>query len=158
MAERLVPNDWLKNWAHAEMEAGGDIVVMHGAPLLHGVEIFHGKPIFYDLGNFIFNLPPTLTYIEEPMVWESVVAYLEFQGKDPRLITFRPIVLNNVGDGQPDVHNPYANNRFLVTRGLHSPAAGAQAHYILERLAELSKPFDTKVEVKDDTAQINLAK
>src|SRR5579863_1825182 len=46
MPERLAPNDWLKKWTHAEVDAGADIVVMHGAPLLHGVEIYHGKPIF----------------------------------------------------------------------------------------------------------------
>ena len=63
------------------MDAGADIIVMHGAPLLHGVEIYHGRPIFYDLGNFIYNVPPTLTYIDEPINWESAVAYVEFQGR-----------------------------------------------------------------------------
>jgi poly-gamma-glutamate capsule biosynthesis protein CapA/YwtB (metallophosphatase superfamily) len=80
MQERLAPNDWLQKWTHAEVDAGADIVVMHGAPLLHGVEIYHGRPIFYDLGNFIYNLPPTITYIDEPMSWESMVAYVQFQG------------------------------------------------------------------------------
>ncbi|HKE27254.1 MAG TPA: CapA family protein, partial [Bryobacteraceae bacterium] len=75
LQERLMPNDWLKHWTHAEVDAGADIVVMHGAPLLHGIEIYRGKPIFYDLGNFIYNLPPAITYITEPMAWESVVAY-----------------------------------------------------------------------------------
>ena len=93
--ERLAPNDWLKKWTHPEIDAGADIVVMHGAPLLHGVEIYHGRPIFYDLGNFIYNLPPTITYIDEPMNWESAVASVEFQGKTLRSITFRPIALNN---------------------------------------------------------------
>jgi poly-gamma-glutamate capsule biosynthesis protein CapA/YwtB (metallophosphatase superfamily) len=158
MAERLAPNEWLQNWAHAEVDAGADIVVMHGAPLLHGVEIFHGKPIFYDLGNFIFNLPPTITYITEPLAWESVVADVDFQGKKLRSITFRPIELNNIGDGQPDVHNPYASNEFLHTRGLPSLATGAKAKYILERLAELSMPFGTKVVLNGETAQISFGK
>jgi Bacterial capsule synthesis protein PGA_cap len=59
--------DWLRKWTHAEVDAGADIIVMHGAPLLHGVEIYHGRPIFYDLGNFIYNVPPVLTAIDEPM-------------------------------------------------------------------------------------------
>jgi poly-gamma-glutamate synthesis protein (capsule biosynthesis protein) len=67
MDERLAPNEWLRKWTHAEVEAGADIVVMHGAPLLHGIEMFRGKPIFYDLGNFIYNLPPAITYITEPL-------------------------------------------------------------------------------------------
>jgi poly-gamma-glutamate capsule biosynthesis protein CapA/YwtB (metallophosphatase superfamily) len=157
MQERLAPNDWLKKWTHAEVDAGADIIVMHGAPLLHGVEIYHDRPIFYDLGNFIYNLPPTLTYIDEPMSWESVVAYVQFQGKSLRSISFRPIALNNLGEGQPDVHNAYTNNQFLDTRGLPSPATGTRAGYILQRLADASKPFGTRVEIEGDTAEIKLA-
>ena len=156
MQERLAPNDWLKKWTHAEVDAGADIIVMHGAPLLHGVEIYHGKPIFYDLGNFIYNLPPTLTYIHEPLNWESAIADVRFQGRNLQSISLRPIVLNYVGEGQPDIHNEYANNQFLQTRGLPSPATGARAGYILQRMADLSKPFGTKFEIKGDTAEIKL--
>jgi poly-gamma-glutamate capsule biosynthesis protein CapA/YwtB (metallophosphatase superfamily) len=156
MQERLAPNDWLKKWTHAEVDAGADIIVMHGAPLLHGVEIYHGKPIFYDLGNFIYNLPPWLTYIHEPINFESAVAYLQFQGKKLQSISFRPIVLNYIGEGQPDMHNEYANNQFIDTRGLPAPAKGAQAGYILQRLADLSKPFGTELEIRGDTAEIKL--
>jgi poly-gamma-glutamate capsule biosynthesis protein CapA/YwtB (metallophosphatase superfamily) len=156
MEERLAPNDWLKKWTHAEVDAGADIIVMHGAPLLHGVEIYHGRPIFYDLGNFIYNLPPTLTYIDEPMNWESAVAYVQFQGKNLQSVSFRPIALNNVGEGQPDIHDQRTNNQFLRTRGLPTPVTGARAGYILQRLADLSKPFGTTLEVKGDTAEIKL--
>ena len=154
----MAPNEWLMTWTHAEIDAGADIVVMHGAPLLHGVEIYHGKPIFYDLGNFIFNVPAAISYITEPITWESVVANVEFHGNKLRSITFSPLELNNIGDGQPDVHNPYAINEFLYTRGLPSLASGAKAKYILERLAELSVPFGTAVVLKGETAEINLVK
>jgi poly-gamma-glutamate synthesis protein (capsule biosynthesis protein) len=156
MPERLAPNEWLVQWTHAEVEAGADIVVMHGAPLLHGVEIYRGHPILYDLGNFIYNVPPTLTYIDEPMSWESVVAYVQFHGRKLQAVSFRPIVLNNLGEGQPDSHSEYTNNRFLDTRGLPSPATGARAGYILERLAEASKPFRTRIEIEGDRAEIIL--
>jgi hypothetical protein len=52
------------------------------------------------------------------------------------------------------VQDPRAANQFLFTRGLPSPASGAQAGYILERLAELSRPFGTRIEIKGDTAEI----
>jgi len=156
MQERLAPNAWLKKWTHAEVDAGADIVVMHGAPLLHGVEIYRGKPIFYDLGNFIYNVPPTLTYIHEPMSWESAVAYVQFQGRNLQSIAIQPVVLNVIGEGQPDMHNQYASNPFLHTRGLPSPATGARAGYILDRIAELSKPFGTRFERKGDTVEIKL--
>ena len=160
MPERLAPNDWLKKWTHEEIDAGADVIVMHGAPLLHGVEIYRGRPIFYDLGNFIYNVPPTITYIHEPIAWESVVAYVEFQGqgkeKNLQSISLRPIALNIIGEGQPDMHNDYTNNQFLDTRGLPAPVTGPRAGYILQRLADASKPFGTVLEVKGETAQIKL--
>lgn len=156
MTERLAPNDWLKKWVHAEIDAGADIVVMHGAPLLHGVEFYRGRPIFYDLGNFIYNVPPTLTYIHEPIAFESVVASLVYENRTLRSISIRPVVLNILGEGQPDVQNPRAANQFLFTRGLPSPASGAQAGYILERLADLSRPFGTQIDIKGETADIRV--
>jgi poly-gamma-glutamate capsule biosynthesis protein CapA/YwtB (metallophosphatase superfamily) len=156
LPERMAPNEWLIKWTHAEVDAGADIIVMHGAPLLHGVEIYHGRPIFYDLGNFIYNLTPILTYIDEPINWESAVAYVDFQGGKIKSITLRPIVLNNIGEGQPDMHNEYTNNQFMQTRGLPTPAPGARAPFILQRLAEASKPFGTTFEMNGDTATIKL--
>jgi hypothetical protein len=97
-----------------------------------------------------------LTHIDEPMTWESVVAYVQFQGKDLQSISLRPIVLNYVGQGQPEIHNAYTNNEFLDTRGLPSPATGARAGYILQRLTDVSKPFGTIVEVKADRAEIEV--
>lgn len=156
LPERLAPNEWLRQWTHREVAAGADIVVMHGAPLLHGVEIFKGRPIFYDLGNFIYNLPPTLIYIDEPISWESVVARVQFRGRTLQSITLLPIALNAIGEGQPDAHDPYTNNEFLDTRGLPSPATGAKAAYILERLAQLSRPFGTHIEVSGAIGRIVL--
>ena len=156
MGERLGPNPWLRDWTHAEVEAGADIVVMHGAPLLHGVEMYRGKPIFFCLGNFIYNVPPALTYISEPMSWESVVANLEFKGKTLDSITLSPIALNYVGNGQPDVHSQYTANEFLHTRGLPSAAEGAQGRYILERVADFSKAFGTRLVIDGGTARIEL--
>ena len=154
MPERLAPNPWLVKWTHDEIEAGADIVVMHGAPLLHGIEIYRGRPIFYDLGNFIYNVPPTLTYIDEPMAWESVVAAVVFDAHALRSISLRPVVLNPIGDGQPDVHNAYAANEFLLTRGLPAAATGARAAYILERVSNASKPFGTKIGVSGDAGTV----
>ena len=156
LPERLAPNPWLVKWTHDEIDAGADIIVMHGAPLLHGVEIYRGRPIFYDLGNFIYNVPPTLTYIDEPMAWESAVATVQFQARTLKSISLRPVVLNNIGDGQPDVHNEYASNPFLHTRGLPAPATGARAGYILQRLADASKPFGTVMEIRGETATVTV--
>jgi poly-gamma-glutamate capsule biosynthesis protein CapA/YwtB (metallophosphatase superfamily) len=156
MAERLAPNQWLQKWVHTEIDAGADIVVMHGAPLLHGIEIYKGKPIFYDLGNFFYNVPPVLTYIDEPMAWESAVATVTWGSGKAHSITLRPVVMNNIGEGTPDVHSEYTNNQYLDTRGLPTAAKGAKATYILQRVAEFSKPFGATVEVNGETAEVKL--
>jgi poly-gamma-glutamate capsule biosynthesis protein CapA/YwtB (metallophosphatase superfamily) len=156
LPERLAPADWLKKWTHEEIDAGADIIVMHGMPLIHGVEIYRNRPIFYDLGNFIFNVPPTDIQLDEPIIWESVVAHVQFQGKNLQSITFQPIAMNKIGEGEPDLHDEHTNNLFLQTRGLPTPATGDKARYILQRLADASRPFGTKVDVKGDMAEINL--
>jgi poly-gamma-glutamate capsule biosynthesis protein CapA/YwtB (metallophosphatase superfamily) len=156
LPERLAPNPWLTKWVHDEIDAGADIIVMHGAPILHGIEIYRGRPIFYDLGNFIYNVPPTLTYIDEPMAWESVVASVKVQGPAVKSISLTPVVLNPIGDGQPDAHNPYTSNEFLHTRGLPTAASGARAAYILERVATASRPFGVRVDHVGDTATITV--
>ena len=156
MNERLAPNPWLVKWTHDEIDAGADILVMHGAPLLHGIEMYKGKPIFYDLGNFIYNVPPWLTYIHEPMAFESAVVTLQFTGTSLSSISLKPVALNVIGEGQPEVHDEYANNQFIQTRGLPAPVTGARAGYILERIAEASKPFGTRVEIKNGVATVGI--
>ncbi len=156
LPERLAPPEWLKKWTHDEVDAGADVIVMHGAPLLHGVEIYRDRPIFYDLGNFIFQTPPTEIVLDEPINWESVVAYVQFRGKRLQSVSFRPIALNKIGQGQADTRDEHTNNLFLQTRGLPRPASGEQAHYILERLSDLSRPFGTRLAIKDDMAEIQL--
>jgi poly-gamma-glutamate capsule biosynthesis protein CapA/YwtB (metallophosphatase superfamily) len=156
LPERLGPPDWLKKWTHAEVDAGAGIVVMHGAPLLHGVEIYRGHPIFFDLGNFIFQAPPIDVLLDEPIDWESVVAYVDFHGGKLRSIRFRPIAMNKIGQGQADTQDEHTNNLFLQTRGLPTPATGEQAQYILERLAGLSRPFGTAIAIHGEMAEIKL--
>ena len=150
LPDREHPNKWLIDWTHREIDAGADIIVMHGAPVLHGIQIYHGKPIFFDLGNFIYNLPPTMTTLDEPRNWQSAVAYVQFKGKKLQSVSLQPIVLNNVGKGQPDIHAPRLANDFVVTRGLPEAAKGMQAKDILMRLADISKPFGTKIAINSD--------
>jgi poly-gamma-glutamate synthesis protein (capsule biosynthesis protein) len=154
LPERMRPSPWLIKWVHAEIDAGADVIVMHGAPNLHGIEIYKGKPIFYDLGNFIFNAPLTMWTLQEPMNWESVVPTLTFKGRYVQSIQLKPIVMNFIGEGQPEAHDPYLNDQFIDTRGLPAPAKGKQATDILQRVADLSQPFGTKIEINGDSAEV----
>lgn len=153
---RLAPPAWLKPWARQLVDAGADVLAFHGPPFLHGVEIYKGKPIFYSLGSFIFQVPPESIHLEEPIMWESVVAYVDFEGDKLRAVRFQPIAMNKVGKGLPNPHDQNDVNQYHRTRGLPRPATGDQARYLLERLAELSKPFGTTVQIKGGTAEIEL--
>lgn len=150
LPERLLPPNWIKRWAHDEIDAGADIVVLHGAPLVQGVEVYHGRPIFYNLGNFIFQLPLKIDIMDifEPNVWESVVVHINFHGKILKSVTFKPIALNTQGRGEAQLS--------LATRGLPSSVYGAKARRILQRLCDASRPFGTKIVINGDTAELML--
>jgi poly-gamma-glutamate synthesis protein (capsule biosynthesis protein) len=53
--DRHVPAQFVQELARAAVDAGADIVVMHGPHVLRGIEVRDGKPIFYSLANFIFQ-------------------------------------------------------------------------------------------------------
>jgi len=156
LPDRQQPPPWLIKWVHQEIEAGADVIVMHGAPNLHGIELYKGKAIFYDLGNFFFNAPLTMWTLQEPITWESVVADLTFKGRNVQSIKLKPIVMNFLGEGQPEAHDPYVNNQFMQTRGLPAPAKAQQAKDILTRVADLSKPFGTTLEITGESATVKL--
>ena len=47
--------DYMREIAHAAIEAGADIVVGHGPHYSLPIEVYRGKPIFYGLGSFSFH-------------------------------------------------------------------------------------------------------
>ena len=47
--------DYMREIAHAAVEAGADIVIGHGPHYSLPVELYRGKPIFYGLGSFSFH-------------------------------------------------------------------------------------------------------
>ena len=153
---RLAPAAWLEPVARQLVDAGADVVAMHGPPFLHGMEVYKGKPIFYSLGNFIFQVPPESIHLEEPIMWESVVAHVDFEGGKLKAVRFQPIAMNKVGKGLPNPHDEFDVNEYHRTRGLPRPATGKQAQFLLERFALLSKPYGTSIAIEGDTARLVL--
>ncbi|MET1755725.1 CapA family protein [Novosphingobium sp. RD2P27] len=147
LPERLYPSDWVKRFAHEEVDAGANVVVMHGAPLLHGVEVYKGAVILYGLGNFIFQLEPTPPRFEETMVWRSVIATVDFKDRKLQGVRFKPVAIDKGRD---------EDDRFIARRGMPAPANSDQARYTLERLAQLSQPFGTTLRIDGDQATIDL--
>jgi len=151
---RLAPPDWLPAWACGLVDAGADVVAMHGPPFLHGMEMYAGKPIFYSLGNFIFQVPPESIHLEEPIMWESLVAFVDFEGDSVSRIRLQPIAMNKVGSGLPNPHDEFDVNEYHRTRGLPRAASGPQAAFLLERFANFSKPYGVELEIDEGTAEV----
>ncbi len=139
------PSGWQESWARAAVDAGADMYVSHGEPTLAGVEIYNNGLILYGLGNFIFH---TRTepgrYTSD--VWESVVAEVELSAAGVRDVTFTPIVLD------PGTPGPL----FFETRGYPEVPEGDFGESILYRLAELSAPYETSIEVQGGVATLQV--
>jgi poly-gamma-glutamate synthesis protein (capsule biosynthesis protein) len=54
-SDRHMPAKFVVAFAHAVIDAGADVFLVHGPHVLRGIEIYKGKPIFYSLANFIFQ-------------------------------------------------------------------------------------------------------
>jgi len=50
-----LPDDSQKNFAHAAIDAGADLVLGHHPHVIETMEKYKGKYIFYSLGNFVFD-------------------------------------------------------------------------------------------------------
>jgi poly-gamma-glutamate capsule biosynthesis protein CapA/YwtB (metallophosphatase superfamily) len=46
------PPDFVREFAHAAIDAGADVFLGHGWHRTLGIEVYRGRPIFYGLGNF----------------------------------------------------------------------------------------------------------
>lgn len=146
---RITPA-WKRRFARACIEAGATVFVSHGAPLLHGIELHRGRPIFYDLGGLVFHTITAPGYYL-PEVWESVIARADFSGGKLTRLTLHPVALNEHGEGEPP------SKRFYETRGAPTPATGAQARAILERLTRLSADLGTRLVITGETAEITFS-
>jgi poly-gamma-glutamate synthesis protein (capsule biosynthesis protein) len=135
---------WQRLFARQCIDAGASLYVGHGAPRLQGIELYCERPIFYDLGNLIFQTATPEGFYDDA-VWQSVVAECRFVHGCFREMTLTPVQLKPQGVGGPGD---------LATRGRPSIAHGTEANAILDRLAELSRPFGTALERSGETAII----
>jgi poly-gamma-glutamate synthesis protein (capsule biosynthesis protein) len=170
---REVPADFLVEYAHAAIDAGADVFVGTGPHVLRGVEIRNGRPIFYSLGNFAFEnetVPfrpsaewqrvdlsaeaSTTDYYDErqrtaggyftrdEVFWESVVALPTFEAGQLAEIRFLPVTL---GYGTP-----------RSQRGRPLRATPEASRKIVDRLAELSRPFGTEIVFRDGLGVVRI--
>jgi poly-gamma-glutamate synthesis protein (capsule biosynthesis protein) len=159
------PADFVITLAHAAIDAGADIFIVHGPHHVRGVEIYKGKPIIYSLGNFIFDgeagipFAPSETYDAHNLPYNSNISdYREATSKGDTIgwgadkenwetalaeVTFsqdhklKDLILTPATLG-------YGLSR--AQRGFPRPATGEAAKTIIDNIAKRSEPFGTKVE------------
>jgi poly-gamma-glutamate capsule biosynthesis protein CapA/YwtB (metallophosphatase superfamily) len=141
-----VVQPWSRDWAHACIDAGATLFISHGAPLLRAIETYRGRPIFHGLGSLVFHSRTPLGHYPAS-VWESAIVHYELADGGAR-VELVPIVLNERGD------DPARQNE---TRGRPRIARGADAQRILERLAMLSAPLGTRIDIRDERGWIEPA-
>ena len=155
--------DFLIEFAHRCIDSGADAILGHGPHILRAVEIYKDRPVFYSLGDFILQCDYVQTApadfyekvgvpVDSPMedlffkrsaggtrglqytkkASESVIASFEIERGKLKDVSFLPI---DMGFGKKE------------RRGCPAPAFGSG---IIERLAELSKPFGTTIIVGND--------
>jgi poly-gamma-glutamate capsule biosynthesis protein CapA/YwtB (metallophosphatase superfamily) len=63
--------EYQKDYAHAAIDSGADLILQHHAHILKGIEVYSGKVIFYGLANFAVELSfMTKEWAEIPAVKE----------------------------------------------------------------------------------------
>jgi poly-gamma-glutamate synthesis protein (capsule biosynthesis protein) len=155
--------EFVVDFAHQCIDAGADIFAGHGPHVFMGVEIYHGKPIFHSLGNLIFqndtlrHIPAnpyerfgidpygtpsdffdlrsgndTKGHAATPESLQTAVAVCEFGNRALRQIKLYPV---DLGFGRP-----------RSQRGRPILADADTGKKIIERIARLSKSFDTRIQ------------
>ena len=157
------PAEFLQEFAHRCIDAGAHAVIGHGPHLLRPVEIYKDCPIFYSLGDFVVHLEnmayaPEEMYAKQGMtsdqtlrelychrsanytrglvrdrkMLESVIPLFEMEAGKLTKLQFMPIELQ--------LEEPVwkrGNPRF------------SKDHGIIQRLAEMSAPYGTKITMDD---------
>ena len=152
------------------IEAGADAVISTGPHLLRPVEIYQGKPIFHCLGDFIIQLetvfrapdgffakqkldPETRLDIlfntrsnygkrglcYDRVMFEAVIPYWEVENGELRKLVFMPI-----------------EEMFALPRSRGGwPQKNTTAN-IIERFAEMSKPFGVDIKIENGLGVVKL--
>jgi poly-gamma-glutamate synthesis protein (capsule biosynthesis protein) len=159
---RDIPADFLKDFAHACIDAGVDVVVGHGPHILRGIEIYKGKPIFYSLGELVLQNEtvrwlPIEAYRRKGLGPESTPAdfFDARSAKDTKGMPINPRMWRSVvplcrfGGGALKKIELYpidlGYGRRRSQRGRPLLADEPVAEAVINDLKELSKPFGTQI-------------
>ena len=168
--EKELPAQFLEEFARVCIDEGAHAVIGHGPHVLRGIEIYKNRPIFYSLGNFIFQndtvpyLPTdfyekyqlshtdnvayaldkrsknnTIGFGINHKIWESVIPVWTMEKGELIELKLYPVELG------------YGKDRY--ERGW--PVLSDNQDILL-RLAKLSEPYGTKINIEGNIGVIRL--
>lgn len=138
---------WVQIFARMCVDAGADLFVSHGAPVLQAMEIYNGSPIFYGLGNFLFHVHPDENEWDPPEVWQSIVAACRYDATGSlQGIDLLPVVID-----EDDQACRSANGRSVPVA-----AVGNLARDILDGFANRSRIFGTEIAIAGYSGRIGV--
>ena len=166
-SSKETPATFLEEFSRYCLDNGADAIIGHGPHLLRPIEIYKGCPIFYSLGDFVLqlysvNFAPEEFYskygltsdetvhallkkrsanftrglMEDQKMLETVIPYWETD-ENNKLTKLELLPVTIMKDGNK------------AERGL--PALSTDLSFI-DRLAEMSAPYGTKIYMKDGVA------
>lgn len=175
--DREVPADFIQEFSQACIDEGADAIIGHGPEVLRGIEIYEGKPIFYSLGCFFLqnetvNRHPSDLYekyglsfqatpadlhdireeksflngskwfTKESIWWEGLIAKCIFSNGQVEEIRLYPISL---GFGET-----------RSKRGRPVIADPTEGEKIINRVKNLSRPFNTDIDLIDGVGFVKI--
>ena len=180
------PPRFVREFAHAAIDAGADIYVGHGWHRTLGIEVYKGKPIIYGIGNFWANseflqrvpydsyeawghdmsrlplLHPALHPLHPGLDhsgetwWGSCVVQLEMQDGKLRRLNLHPVEMGRESTPEARLTRRTGSGHHPLTEGRPLLSSGENAQRILERYQRLSEPFGTTVEICGDMGVVEL--
>ena len=102
--QRLEPAAWLRPWARRGRRRGCRCA-RPAWPSVHArCGDLQGAADLLQPRQLHLQVPPESIHLEEPIMWESVVAYVDFEGGSSA-VRFQPIAMNKIGKGLPNPHD-----------------------------------------------------
>ena len=171
--DRYKPAKFVIAFAHAMIDAGADVFLVHGPHVLRGIEVYKGKPIFYSLGNFIFQ--------NETLLRLPYENYEQFQlGPNKHVADFNDTRYDFDKKGFPATAEYWGSviavpqwkgkkvmeltlypitlghGRSRMARGRPKFADNDLGKKIIDHLRQHSEPFGTKIEIQDGIGIVEL--
>jgi poly-gamma-glutamate synthesis protein (capsule biosynthesis protein) len=128
------PLQYMKDIAHAAIDAGADVVMGHGPHYTLPIEVYKARPIFYGLGNLTFN---TGHLGRKHAGWVGILVELTVEGGGVTASHFRFVRANE-------------NNESYF----RSPADEAE---ILSDLAARSSKLGARLAPEDDRIRVSMS-